>query len=394
MYNIMKRIYLAVTLLAAFALLLYVQDANSPLSPSRLTKPVLQKLSGAPTIQNPPDTTIEEVVTGLEVPWSIVWTSPSRMLIAERPGRIRVFEKTLIPAPLLTVPDIATGDEEGLMGLAVDPEYANNKYIYFCYAYRDGSAIKDRVVRAIDEGDRVSGTKTLIENIPAAVFHAGCRLAFGPDNKLYITTGDATDGQIAQDVQSLGGKLLRINRDGSIPTDNPFPDSPVWSYGHRNTQGIAWHPTTGGLYSTEHGPSGWDGPGGGDEINLIEKGKNYGWPIVSHTQHANGMVDPLTTYTPAQAPASAAFYTGDAIPQFEGLFFFGALKGESLHAIRFTADSPPAVQSDETIVTGYGRIRDVVVGPDGYVYFSTSNRDGRGTPQEGDDRILRIIPAN
>lgn len=392
----MKRTYFAILLLVIVIVSAYFYwfGVNKDTLPMAVIKPLFQTTTNTQGATEPKGTKIEKVVTNLEVPWSIVWTSNTRMLITERPGRIRQFDSTLAPVPLLTISDVATGDEEGLMGLAIDPEYATNNYLYYCYAYAEGATIKDRVVRVTDQGDHVSDAKTLIQDIPAATFHAGCQLGFGPDKKLYITTGDATNGAIAQDLQSLGGKILRIDTDGSIPSDNPFPNSPVWSYGHRNPQGIAWNPQTAQLFETEHGPSGWDGPGGGDELNLIQKGKNYGWPIVSHTRHKDGMIDPLTTYTPAQAPASAAFYTGDTIPQFEGVFFFAALKGESLHAVRFTKDSPPHIQSDETIVTGYGRIRAVAVGPDGYVYFSTSNRDGRGTPQEGDDRIMRIVPTN
>lgn len=392
----MKRIYFAILLLIIVIASAYFYwfGVNKDALPMAVIKPLFQTTTNTQGATEPTGTKIEKVATNLEVPWSIVWTSNTRMLIAERPGRIRQFDTTLAPTPLLTIPDVATGDEEGLMGLAVDPEYDTNHYLYYCYAYTQGATIKDRVVRVIDQGDHVSDAKTLIEDIPAAKFHAGCQLGFGPDKKLYITTGDATKGTIAQDLESLGGKILRIDTDGSIPSDNPFPNSPVWSYGHRNPQGIAWNPQTKQLFETEHGPSGWDGPGGGDELNLIQKGNNYGWPIVSHTRHKDGMIDPLTTYTPAQAPAAAAFYTGDAIAQFEGVFFFAALKGESLHAVRFGTESPPYIQSDEIIVTGYGRIRAVAVGPDGYVYFSTSNRDGRGTPQEGDDQIIRIVPTN
>ena len=390
----MKRIGIIVgaVVVAAFITYWYGLFTGSPIQQG--ANPILNTLRGDSAATSAPNTTIELVASGLTVPWSIAWTDQSRMLIAERTGAIRVFDGTLNPTPLLVVSDVATGDEEGLMGLVVDPEYETNRYVYYCYAYADGQTLKDRVVRAIDQGDRLSNAQTLLEDIPAAQFHAGCSLAFGPDNKLYITTGDATDAQMAQDLQSLAGKILRINRDGTIPTDNPFPGSPVWSYGHRNPQGIAWHPTTGDLFSTEHGPSGWDGPGGGDEINVIEKGANYGWPLVSHSQKRDGTISPLTTYTPAQAPGSAAFYDGDVLPQYQGALLFGALKGESLHAVHITRDTPATIATDEQIVTGYGRIRAVAVGPDGYIYFSTSNQDGRGTPQDGDDRILRIVPAN
>lgn len=336
--------------------------------------------------------TIEEVARGLEVPWSIVFTSPTRMLVSERPGRIRVIENgTLRVEPLHTFSEVSTGGEEGLMSLAVHPQYTANKFVYAVYAYEKNGEMFDRVVRFKDEGDSISDIPTILDDIPAAQFHAGARLAFGPDGKLYVTTGDATERTIAQDLESLGGKILRLNDDGSIPNDNPFPNSAIWSYGHRNPQGISWD-AKGNLYETEHGPSGFDGPGGGDEVNRIEKGGNYGWPLVSHEKTREGTIAPLAVYTPAEAPASALVYSGDTFPQFNNNLFFGALRGEGLWRIQFDANDPDNIISQEKVFDEYGRIRDVAQGPDGAIYFSTSNRDGRGSPTASDDRIFRIIP--
>src|SRR3989344_4260455 len=199
---------------------------------------------------------VEEVARGLEVPWAIVFTSPSRMLVSERPGRIRIIENgTLAEKPLRTFPEVSTGGEEGLMSLALHPSYASNKYVYASYAYQSERGMWVKVIRFRDNGDSISNITTIIDAIPAAQFHAGCELAFGPDGKLYITTGDATEREIAQDKDSLGGKILRLNDDGSIPSDNPFGTA-VWSYGHRNPQGISWN-SEGELYETEHGPSGF-----------------------------------------------------------------------------------------------------------------------------------------
>jgi len=185
-----------------------------------------------------------------------------------------------------------------------------------------------------------------------------------------------------------------LNDDGTVPPDNPFVGQPnarpeIWTLGHRNSQGMDWQPGSNLMFQTEHGPSGFDGPGGGDEVNIVDKGKNYGWPTIHHTQSAAGLESPLLEYTPACAPASGSFYRGSVFPQFKGNFFFGCLRGERL--IRVVLDGRRVV-SQEDLVKNYGRIREVAEGPDGYLYFSTSNRDGRGKPAQDDDRILRLVP--
>lgn len=337
---------------------------------------------------------VEVVVSGLVVPWSLVFTSDTRMLITERSGRLRLVENGVLRDEALFVfPEVSKQGEEGLMGLTLDPEYASNRFIYVSLAYKNDAELMVKVVRLRDDGDRMSDPRIILDAIPAAQFHAGSRIKFGPDKMLYITTGDATDKNIAQDVNSLGGKILRIHSDGSIPVDNPWPGNPVWSYGHRNPQGIAWHPLTGELYATEHGPSIFDGPAGGDEVNHIVKGANYGWPLVSHLERRSGMMAPLLVFTPAEAPAGATFYTSKRIPQFTQQFFFAALKGEGIFRVVFDEKNPDVVKEYEKLrEVDFGRIRDVVEGPDGALYFLTSNRDGRGKPASGDDRIMRIVP--
>lgn len=336
---------------------------------------------------------VEEVASNLFVPWSIVFTSNDRFLVTERSGAVRVFENgALQPAALATFQEAATGGEEGLMGLAKDPSYKDNKYLYACLATETGGTMHDKVVRFKDTPGG-SERSTILDNIPAAQYHAGCRIKFGPDGKLYITTGDATDRTIAQSKNSLGGKILRINNDGSIPADNPFSGSAIWSYGHRNPQGLDWQPGTNALIATEHGPSGFDGPGGGDEVNFIDKGANYGWPLVSHTDTRNGTIAPLLVFTPAVAPGSGMFYRGETIPQFTGNYFFGELKGEGLHRIVFDkTDAHKITSHDRVAEVAFGRIREVAESPDGKIYLTTSNRDGRGTVRSGDDRIYRITP--
>ncbi len=337
---------------------------------------------------------VEEFVSGLQIPWSIVFTSENRMLVTERPGRVRIVENGKLQSnPLRTFPEVSTTGEEGLMSLALDPDYSNNKHIYVSLAYGRGDDLKVKVVRFRDNGNELVDDTIVIDNIPAAQYHAGCRIGFGPDGKLYITTGDATDKAIAQKLDSLGGKILRVNNDGSIPKDNPFAGSAVWSYGHRNPQGIAWHPVTGDLYETEHGPSVFDGPAGGDEVNHISKGGNFGWPLVSHEKKRDGTIAPLLVFTPAEAPGSAMFYNSDVLPQFKNNFFFGSLKGEGLMRVVFdSSDSNKVASFEKLLEVKFGRIREVAQGPDGYIYFSTSNRDGRGKPANSDDRIFRILP--
>ncbi len=355
---------------------------------------------GAGEIESSPQTQssfkVETVIPNLEVVWSIVWAPDGRMFFTERPGRVRVFENGKLRAqPAFVVPDVEPRGESGLMSIALHPQFASNHFVYLSYAYNSNGQLV-RVVRYRETPNGFVDRKVIIENVPAAQFHAGCRLRFGPDGKLYVTTGDATDRQIAQQLNSLGGKILRLNDDGTVPSDNPFvgrsdarPE--IFAYGSRNSQGIDFQPGTNLLWETEHGPSGFDGPGGGDEVNIIERGKNYGWPVIHHRDTRAGMESPILEYTPACAPGSGMFYRGSQFPQFKGNFFFGCLRGERI--IRVVANGRQVVSQENLLEGKYGRIRDIAEGPDGYIYFSTSNRDGRGSPATDDDRILRLVPV-
>lgn len=345
---------------------------------------------------------VETIATGLQVPWSIVFAPDGRLFITERPGRLRVMEQGKLRAePLATIADVETSGETGLMGLALHPKFAENRLLYLAYAY-SGKGKRVRVVRFRETGSALVERKVIIEDIPAARFHAGCRLRFGPDGKLYITTGDATDRKKAQRLDLLNGKTLRLNDDGTVPQDNPFVGQKnarpeIWSYGHRNSQGLDWQPGTNWLFQTEHGPSIIDGLAfvlkneGGDEVNIVERGKNYGWPIIHHRQTRVGLESPLLEYTPAIAPSGATFIRGALFAQFQNNFFFACLKGKCL--IRVVLDGRRVVSQERLFEGVYGRIRDVAEGPDGAIYFATSNRDGRGSPVKEDDRILRIVPA-
>ncbi|MEP7167170.1 MAG: PQQ-dependent sugar dehydrogenase [Candidatus Woesebacteria bacterium] len=366
---------------------------TSPTTPEGIpTEGLLDPSGQTPALTNAP-WKIEVVATNLFVPWSIVFTSPTRMLVSERNGNVQVIENgKKQEQPIHTFSQVKTEQEEGLMGMTADPDYTNNRYLYVVYAYPNGKAYTDTVVRFTDKGDHFDEEKTLLDGIPAAKVHAGSRIKFGPDKKLYITTGDATNKALPQDIHALGGKILRINNDGTIPSDNPFPGSPVWTYGHRNPQGLAWNPISGTLIETEHGPSGFDGPLGGDEVNVIEKGSNYGWPVVSHKEHKDGMVDPLLVFTPAVAPAAGLFYTGNVFPQWKNHFFFAMLKGEGIMHVVFDSNDPKKILQFEKVSNiNVGRIRELAQGPDGNIYFSTSNEDGRGNAKNGDDKIYRIV---
>jgi glucose/arabinose dehydrogenase len=336
---------------------------------------------------------IETFVERLNVPWSIVFTNPDRILVNERIGNVRVIENgNLRDAPILILNRVRSTSEEGLMGLAIDPDYINNKFIYLSYAYEKDGELVVKIERYTDDNNSFSNPVTIIDNLPAAANHAGCRIRFGPDKKLYITVGDATDREYAQNMKMLHGKLLRINPDGSVPSDNPFPNSPIWSLGHRNSQGIDWYPGTDIMYSSEHGPSGFDGPGGGDEVNIIVRGGNYGWPEVHHRDNKEGMISPVLEFTPAEAPASGMFYKSDVIPEFKNNFFFGCLRGRGIIRVIVDPNDPSKVLSYEKMPEiDFGRIREITEGPDGYIYFSTSNKDGRGNPKSGDDKIYRIV---
>jgi glucose/arabinose dehydrogenase len=335
-----------------------------------------------------PHLKFEELATGLEVPWSLSFAPDGRIFFTERPGRVRVIVGgQLQAAAVLDIPDVSPAGEGGLMGITLDPAFAENHYLYLYYTYADPQGgQRNKLVRYREANNTLTDPQVLFGDVLGAGIHDGGRIKFGPDGKLYITVGDAANGTQAQQPDVLAGKILRLNPDGSIPADNPFGTA-IWSYGHRNPQGLDWQPGTGLLFETEHGQSAHD------EVNIIEKGGNYGWPVVTAIPQQPEFVDPILTSgpPPSWAPSGAAFGTAPWLGAWQNNFFFATLRGVHLHRVALDPADPHHVLADEKLFEGvYGRLREVIQGPDGR-YVTTSNRDGRGSPAATDDRILRLV---
>jgi glucose/arabinose dehydrogenase len=302
------------------------------------------------------------------------------MLITERKGTI-IHLKADGSRASIKLPRPAPKGEGGLLGIVLHPDFKQNRYLYIYMTTAEGSTgTKNAVFRYVFSNGLLENEKTIISNIPGALYHDGGRLEFGPDDLLYITTGDSQSPDIAQDLASLGGKILRLTDEGSIPAGNPF-NTAVYSYGHRNPQGLAWD-TQGNLWSTEHGRSGVTS--GYDELNLIKPGGNYGWPTIEGPASKQGMISPViqSGADDTWAPASLVYLNGK--------LYFGGLRGESLYEA--TVANGTASNLKEYFNQEFGRIRTVRVGPDGMLYLTTSNRDGRGTPKAGDDKVIRVNP--
>jgi glucose/arabinose dehydrogenase len=319
---------------------------------------------------------VSVVAKNLEIPWAIAFLPDGRMLVTERPGRVRIISKdgTLQSQPLATISGVREIGEGGLLGIAVHPNFERNKFVYLYYTYgENGGLILNRIVRLSFEGNSLANEKTILEGIPAASNHDGGRIKFGPDGYLYVATGDAQEPSRSQDKDSPAGKILRLTDEGAAAPGNPF-GSLVYSLGHRNPQGLAWD-ESGNLWGTEHGSSAYD------EVNKIIPGNNYGWPTVRGDATGEGFTPPVIhSGSDTWAPSGAVF--------LEGSLYFAGLRGQALYQLTVSSNSL------KTHLKGqYGRLREATLGPDGMLYLSTSNRDGRGDPMADDDRILRINPA-
>lgn len=349
------------------------------------------------SISAPPDAAlvtphrIEVIGTNLVVPWELRFLPDGRQIFTERIGRVRIVaDGKVLEDPALTLP-AAQGNKMGLLGLALAPEFEKTGHVFLAWNKQPGERrFELRMERYRLDGNKLVEPEMIIEGIAANQNHTGCRLEFGPDGMLYMTTGDADRAEGSQKLDQLHGKILRFHADGSIPKDNPFvgregarPE--IWSYGHRNPQGLAFQPGTGRLYESEHGPL------HGDEVNLIEAGANYGWPVITYRKEAEGMRAPLIEITPAAGPGRLLFYQGKEFPELRGTLLMCCLRGEGVFRISLGGDGLP-LHVERLWHRKWGRIRFINEAPDGSLWMGTSMQDpAEGKPREGDDRLIRIV---
>lgn len=338
---------------------------------------------------------IETVADGLDTPWGLDFLPDGRLLVTERPGRLRIVGKDGALTEVRGLPPVWVRQDGGLMDVALHPQYEANGWIYLAFSEPGAAAEASttRIIRARIRDAQLVDQQDLFK-APAELFwvdntHYGARFAFDRQGYLYYSIGDRGRLDTPQDLASPYGKLHRVHDDGRAPADNPFADRPgavktIWSYGHRNQQGLAFHPETGALWAAEHGPR------GGDELNLIAKGRNYGWPVITHGMNYDGsaiteltekagMEQPVVEWTPSIAVCALAFYTGDRFPQWRHHLFATALAGQELRRLEI---SNGRVTNQETLFRGFGRVRDVATGPDGYLYVAINNPG----------RIVRLVP--
>lgn len=376
-------VFLVSVAFLVLGLIIFVNvKANKKLSGLPSSSPFsINNFENQPKETNLPATQI--IAEGLDTPWALAFLPDGGMLVTERKGDVRFIDKggKTDNSVVATIGKVRETGEGGLLGMTLDPDFAKNNYVYFYYTYGgSGNDSLNRVVRMTYSEKKLFDEQIIVDKIPGAANHNGGRIKFGPDKFLYISTGDAENPSQAQDKNSFGGKILRVNTLGEPADGNPF-GNPVYSYGHRNVQGLAWD-WAGGLWATEHGRSGV--LSGLDEVNFIERGKNYGWPTIQGNEKKDGMETAKRNSGSATWAPSGAVFFGNSL-------FFGGLRGQALYEAVIQNNS--VVEVKEHLKGQFGRLRDVVLGPDGMLYVTTSNRDGRGNPVGSDDRIIRINPT-
>lgn len=337
---------------------------------------------------------VEIVAENMNVPWDMAFAPDGRIFVTERSGTLRVLiNGKLVGKPVLqlTEPFVSKG-ESGLLGLALDPDFSTNHYMYVYHSYEEQGNIQNRILRLVEQNNQAKIDKVILAGLPGQRNHDGGRIRIGPDRKLYVTLGDAQNPEWSQDLHVWAGKILRLELDGSIPKDNPFPGSPVYSLGHRNPQGLAWHPVNGSLFSSEHGQSSMD------EINIIEAGGNYGFPLIQGDesepkQKSEGATATLRTplvhsgKDTTWAPSGMTFVTKGT---WKNNLLVANLRGSQLLRIVLNPDHTTIKQTETVFKDKYGRIRNVMEAPDGSIYILTNNRDGRGNTNPGDDKIIKL----
>ena len=326
---------------------------------------------------------IRIIAQNLDVPWAIDIAVDNRIFFTEKPGRLGMIHAngTLASEPVVNIHTEDIG-EAGLMGLALHPNFTQNHLMYVYHTYAKNGGLYNKVLMLTEKNNKIVNSKIILDGIPASDSNNGGRIKFGPDGKLFVSTGDSETPELAQNTKSLAGKLLRLNDDGTIPDDNPIPESPVYSYGHRDIQGFAWHPITKKLYASEHGPA------GNDEVNIIEPGSNYGWPIeVCNHSTSSAPIrfeTPEYCFNPEIAPSGLTIAASNKLG-YQNDILFTTLRGSHLHHI----DLETGIQ--DNVLVGYGRLSDIVEAHDGSLYVLTTNRNAIGIGNANDDHILQII---
>lgn len=349
-----------------------------------------KKSTPAPTPNNPggPTTVVikdSAIVQGLNYPWEILWGPDNFIWMTERGGKIsRVNPATGSVTLVHTVTEVLSNNEGGMLGMVMHPNFSTTPHVFVAYNYNNAGNYREKIVRFTYNGTTLTSPITIIDNIAAASIHNGCRMVITPDLKLFITTGDASNQSLPQNTSSINGKVLRLNLDGTIPADNPVAGNPYWSLGHRNPQGLVFANNI--LYSSEHGPS------NDDEINIIEKGRNYGWPTVhgycdlSGEQtfcSANNVKEPIKAWTPTAAVCGMDYYNSNLIPQWKNSLLMVALKNSRLYQMKLDAAFTSISETNEFFNSSYGRMRDICISPAGRVYICTSNGGNN-------DRIIEV----